>query len=387
MKRFVFFICLILSYTCVIANTPDLKKTHDDNTKILLDNCSLPAPTGLVASITPQNLVSLTWDVVPGAVDYEIKTIEVSTGNVFNTSYTTNTSIVINPGPPQCYSFEVTAGCGSGQYSEKSTRTDPPLCIEWVIDLVINRNIAGGCTSPTPPEPLINGSIDINIQENSVQLLTIKKVGSENDQIKIAVGEVAELNHIKFSKEGGELGDLLIDLDPQKCVGYGTGLKEIFVRQCIFNKSKIKLNFSPGIQPILTVTVLDFGSNYTVSLTTCTNDTYAESSLSNDTAQELQGNNDTYARSSLPNNTNQESQVSATPNPFTNEINLYLPDMESEHTTIQLFDLTGKFYYSKLSGLSTNQVTIPTSELPTGIYILRTQTADRVQTIKMIKTE
>ncbi len=366
MKRFVFFICLILSYTCVIANTPDLKTTHDDNTKILLDDCTLPAPTGLVGSITPQNLVNLTWNAVPGAVDYEIKTIQFSTGIILNTTYTTNTSIVINPGSPQCYTFEVTAGCGFGQYSDKSTTTDPPLCIEWVIDLVINRKFKDeGCTTMTHFESRISDFINIDIQENVAQLLTIKRVGS-NDQIKIALGEVAELNHIKFNKETGSLGNLFT----LSCAESGTGLKEIFVKTCqSIDRPNLRLNFRPGAHPILTVTDLDL-YEYTVSLATCSD-------------EDLLPKN----RSSLSTKTNQEPLVSATPNPFSNEINLYLPDMESEHTTIQLFDLTGKLYYSKLSGLSTNQVTIPTSELPTGIYILRTQTADRVQTIKMIKTE
>lgn len=371
MKRLILFILLTISYTCVNANTLDLKKTHDANTKILLDNCSLPAPTGLVALTTAQNLVGLTWSPVPGAVDYQIKTIEVASGNVVNTSYTTNTYFVTNPGSPQCYNFEVRAGCGLSQYSPNFASAQ--VCIEWVIDLIVDRY---HCPNVEPGDSNIpvNGSLDISFSPNTIYDLRIYRNGnggSINGESKIRFGEVINDSHIMFQQVNSKQQNYLpygtlSYLQPPfgACINSINSVKIIHVANCGGSISTEYVGLELPQTGTLRVSDLDPINDYTVNLVTVCS-TGQRSDLSTDT----------------------EAQVSANPNPFTNEINLYLPDMESENTTVQLFDLTGKLYYSKLSGLSTNQVTIPTSELPTGIYILRTQTADRVQTIKMIKTE
>lgn len=81
--------------------------------------------------------------------------------------------------------------------------------------------------------------------------------------------------------------------------------------------------------------------------------------------------------------------VTAAPNPFTDELNVQLNLNEGSEVTIQLYDIVGKetnvptIINNFDSGANT--ITMSTSELPPGIYLLRIKCNGLTKTIKVVK--
>ena len=371
MKNLLFFIYLALLPITMgayanNAGNPLLKNPKvSTNTEVA---CALDAPNNLVATIAvASSTVSLTWDAVPGAVDYEIKTYESTSGNLVSTNYTTATNFMIQPGMPQCYTFVVRAGCGAGEYSPNSSSDE--ACLDWVIDLVIN---GYQCPSSQTIPSIISippgGSISIPFTPGNSYEAKLRRISNSGvflEEKKVRFGQISSntTNSILFKQASLGIGTLVTET----CVNTGIYLREIYLATCAGSEITRLVTFSLSVDNGNSIIIEDTDNlaNYTVDVSS-------------------------ICISKNPSKNEPELSITPTaaPNPFDNEIALNLSAFANleEDISLQLFDITGKVCYSEDHVDSFSPV-IPTTDLSTGIYFLRVRVGDIVETMKMVKSK
>src|SRR5690606_11686394 len=78
--------------------------------------------------------------------------------------------------------------------------------------------------------------------------------------------------------------------------------------------------------------------------------------------------------------------LSVYPNPVTNILNISADLVSIADATVELYDVTGKLVYKNAELFyNTNSATIDISTLQPGVYMLKLQTDNTVQTVKIIK--
>ena len=75
------------------------------------------------------------------------------------------------------------------------------------------------------------------------------------------------------------------------------------------------------------------------------------------------------------------------PNPFSNELNVYISSTANTQANVELIDMLGRVHYTGIEILSTgdNKVTINTQHLTDGIYFVRVNINGEISTQKIIK--
>ena len=87
------------------------------------------------------------------------------------------------------------------------------------------------------------------------------------------------------------------------------------------------------------------------------------------------------------NNQQNHTPLTATPNPFTTQIDLQINAPKATQATIILLDLQGRQLYASQQQFEKGfqHLTIPTADLPNGIYFLSWQTPTNIHTVKLLK--
>lgn len=84
----------------------------------------------------------------------------------------------------------------------------------------------------------------------------------------------------------------------------------------------------------------------------------------------------------------ESSTLSASPNPFTNLIDVQIPySTEENDVKISLYDLQGRFVQSQLFPGGPQLRSLSTIDLTPGLYLLRVDTGSKSETIKVMKTQ
>jgi hypothetical protein len=82
------------------------------------------------------------------------------------------------------------------------------------------------------------------------------------------------------------------------------------------------------------------------------------------------------------------STLSASPNPFTNTLEVKIPYATTENDVkVNLYDLQGRLMLSEKTPGGTQIRSLSTENLLPGLYLLRVDTGDRSETIKVVKTQ
>lgn len=82
------------------------------------------------------------------------------------------------------------------------------------------------------------------------------------------------------------------------------------------------------------------------------------------------------------------SALSASPNPFNNTLEVKIPYATDENdVNISLYDLQGRLVLSEKTTGSTQIRSLSTADLLPGLYLMRVDTGDRTETIKVMKTQ
>lgn len=81
------------------------------------------------------------------------------------------------------------------------------------------------------------------------------------------------------------------------------------------------------------------------------------------------------------------SSIILSPNPFTDYLDVYLPENAAEQISLQLFNLSGQKVLDQQYHNGQDQLSLSTTGLSPGFYLLRIQVDGAVQTIKVVKSE
>ncbi len=79
--------------------------------------------------------------------------------------------------------------------------------------------------------------------------------------------------------------------------------------------------------------------------------------------------------------------ASASPNPFSELLEVYLPQNAVDQVQLQLFNLSGQKVLDQQFSGGQNQYTLSTQNLANGFYLLRIEADGNVQTLKVVKSE
>ena len=342
--------------------------------------CTLPAPASLSflnAGINSNTTsIALSWSNVAGAVNYNVGTYVTATGAfVSNTVVTTTSTTVTSLSPATCYTFYVSAGCGGGAFSPN--KISGAACTDFVVDLIANG--FEGC-APTqqvfqgPVEASTNITINTGIVYAGVVTQTFPPPPANTlpaqKNMRFLIGSPTELRMHQVPAPQGvpELGDLSIF----NCTTTANDAEVVFIHSCtpVIPHCKIKFGIGNNGSYIMSISDQNASREYSITVhrTGCTGGdertTMDDVSLAN--------------------------EITVAPNPFNDEFNLIIPGIEEmdQSVSIQLFDMNGKICHAQeLAPRTTSDVIrIPSSDLPTGIYFLRTRVGDTVKTIKVMKS-
>lgn len=85
--------------------------------------------------------------------------------------------------------------------------------------------------------------------------------------------------------------------------------------------------------------------------------------------------------------TSAEWSVSASPNPFSETLEVFLTKGSVESVNLQLVNLSGQVVLDRQFVSKQEQYTLPTTGLSPGFYFLRIEADGVVQTLKVVKSE
>jgi hypothetical protein len=343
-------------------------------------SCPLPAPTNFVVTGTSSTSISLQWDAVPGAFDYRIGAAG-GPGVPPPPIFTTATSVTFNNLTPGTdYNFTCAAGCGNNTYSiniaQRSGATD------FIIEIVYNGFSGAGAQqaifngqgsgSPAATCPVALNQCYVGILRNGGTVLNTFTFN------------LAQANNQKYGyfwevlpPPNNTILTAMTNSQTPQCSSATSGLWRIHLAKCaspVSTKSNMRLTTS---STTLNFEVSAIPEGHTLTIYECSNGAGA-------------GGGETKNRDQiLPNSTNTSLSLLAAPNPFTNEINLTFTERPetAEPVAIELFDLQGKLHLQQYFNSSSDNLSLPTQDLPLGMYFLRARVGDTVKTIKVVKTE
>ena len=85
---------------------------------------------------------------------------------------------------------------------------------------------------------------------------------------------------------------------------------------------------------------------------------------------------------------NVASPLSATPNPFTNQLDIQIPFANiNENIELNLYDLQGRRVMALHAPGDQQTITLKTEQLLPGMYFLRAESGGVIQTVKVVKTQ
>lgn len=346
--------------------------------------CDLMAPTNFDVTNIGTTSVTLSWNVVPDAMQYKIRTYNVSTGFLVSDIYingnVNNTTINgLNPGTS--YRSEIRSICQSGQPSpnlvDKNYQT-------FILDLVVS----GFTESTNSPNCSISaqGGNSCSFSWNSSPT-TFKIVNGENSKqftIQVINGHVniKILNNTGFCKFWGIMPINGMPAAPSvfniACVristaGGDTQIADLYIDQLTSSIGNIYLG-PTGIAQGYEIQRLKSGS------LPFSNDNGSSTISDNPLSADVFALQERRVDNNL---THPKTMVMA--NPFSDEISLKIQSTVEDLISLQLYDIQGRLIkHQDLAGGET-QYSMPTSDIQPGLYLLRVEIGAFVATYKLIK--
>lgn len=333
------------------------------------DVCTLPAPSMLMVTEIGTSWFKATWTPVTGAHQYQIITRDASNGNVLNTTFvpgSINIATVSGLNPGMSVVPEIRSVCYGGELSPG--QTIGPTTGIIVIDVVgssyspssrysndnclMQYGFPGGCNitnDGTSTEFSIsdggNNIAYFNAYKNANGYVSIKR---ENTPFPFSFHNDGDGKYISINYNGTQSVAKI-----STSVATASGQRRLF--RC-------------------DLTECDGGNNdnYPIHRVIATGMTQSSLDARNEQEQSFDLAN----------------QVSATPNPFTDLLEIQIPFATPENELhLALYDLQGRMMMSQHIANGGPLQTIETGHLPTGVYILRVECAGKAETIKVVKTQ
>lgn len=335
------------------------------------DVCTLAPPAVFTIVQVGTTWADVTWSPVPGAVGYHIKTYESVSGNLVNDMFVTNVingAKITGLAPDVSYFSKIWSVC-SGQEDGPTAKTSSEF------RTIIIDYVAQGYTHPAGIENwsafcgnLGLGGCNYVYQNNGLSrtYFIIKKNDDYNIQLHFSLNVENHITMVRANTADPDYlnGKFSFDDDGNFLYIYygnpGVKIATLSISHVGLSPTGLFFRVQNGNLPGYTIDRLDppgMGFN--------TSDN---------------GNEKEYLKST--------TFLSASPNPFTNTIDLQIPYATPENdVNIHLYDLQGRLMLSEKTPSDTQIRILPSETLLPGLYLLRVNTGDKTETIKVMKTQ
>lgn len=331
--------------------------------------CNLPAPAFFKATSIGPTWFSLSWSPVPLAIGYRITTTDVVTGNIVDDRMEpapVNGITIVNLISDREYKSEIWPICSNGQKSSnrsiENVRTiiidvvvlqypAPPPCQVEECELVLNANM---CSFPW----------DINVPtyfrvrkaDGTGPVRHFAMIPSGSNQVDLHEDDDVN-NAISFEKDDPKRRFVKIS-----CTGYSGPIAQITAHHSTLVGSGL-LGRDPNGQNHQDFKIF--------KLITCY-EGRPDSPISWENGQSQ---------------TTPSTSVVVSPNPFTDQMDVYLGVSDNpEPTMLRLYDTQGREVVAHRAPAGQEKYSLATAALPPGIYFLRVESAGQVQTVRVVKT-
>jgi hypothetical protein len=353
----------------------------EDVEKICL-NCNLPAPDNVQITATTTSSLSVSWSSVPGAVNYLIKAKNLTTGNIdYSGTATALSTICTGLASATTYSVSVQAidntGCTSENAGSARGTTDFIIADDIVMQFTPNTPITIPLQIPVEPNVI---NVGIRYEEDK-GVIMFEKFG-----LFYSATGVLRVHHDNIGSGGSYSGWQLGNGNQAPPIyGYNPHVQaqKIYVYRLT---SPVPPSAFPAIAPDLVINVVPAGIQ-TMALS-------IDMVSSNSPSYELWYCNQPCSSGSngeggdRDHNTPPSSASSTTivPNPFDDKVLVHFAPIADENGgQLRLLDANGRAIYSLPLSKNETSSTLYTDGLPNGLYLIRLETADKVETHKVIK--
>ncbi len=376
-KKALFFI--ICFWATIAAHGTNLTLTtvlESENPGLSFRDCNVPAPTNFHVVEMGVTTAKLAWNYQPDATGgYRIRTYRSSDHQLINTTLRAQDELDVtikNLTAGTGYYFKINSRCENGEDSELNVIIEGyTLIIELVVD---------GYEGPS----------------NTLTRCTI------NDLEDFCEFDVEQTYHFKVQKGIYERKfGILATLGPNGITSIALRLKE-------YNNSNMPIKFycdqeynspNPTCNPLYEVCIyynsillakigVTIGNGAVASKLFCTE--YVSGAIYR---VDPNGNgfadpgNGTHGTNPSPFSNDESLLVSASPNPFTESLDVQISKYDAEKISIHLYNLSGQKVLDQQFSGGQNQYTLSTQNLANGFYLLRIEADGNVQTLKVVKSE
>jgi hypothetical protein len=374
-----------LSVFCLATTLCNARDTKMPLTNFDATITSCNPPAGLLVTQVGPSWIDLMWPSVSGVAQYHLVTYEASSGSVVSDMLVnqvpgvTMSARVNGLTPGNSYYAKIWSICPSenGNSQSESYAVTPPVLIP-ILDLVQTgfQTCQDMASWPEGNEVLFDlppgAPANCTFAWNPTPTyFRIKKVGSSNVAMEFSVevqGTMAIIRNNTFDSDccnglnkyffGEETSEFVT-------IAYNTANSL---------KARITIKHSPPTSP-----------NGLLYRTLDTDNKIDEFKIYK--LIPPPETNCSADRSDVPVTTTTDA-LSASPNPFTNTLEVKIPYATPENDVkVSLYDLQGRLMLSEKTTGGTQIHSLSTADLLPGLYLLRVDTGDRSETIKVVKTQ
>lgn len=350
-----FALCLIttLSFTkntastTVLLNVPPTTEVSD---------CELPAPVNINTLSASSNTLTIGWTAVAGAVSYHAH-VETNSTVIFDGIVPTNQLDLTNLSPSSVYLFSIKSVCSDGKISKEEGSYEGKTQGVIIEDFVMS--VHG------PTTPFVCQTVDLmEFDDQSAPFVARYKDSSIEKAFGIHYSEVHKCFALKYEAEKTWMFADVNRVTPQ----YPDVVPTDFVR--VFHEG----DNGNTETPVMEVHITEVNNQ---KFNICINILQPLYSIRRVAPETKVHGREQEAEKAFA------STVS--PNPCKDDFTLWLPEPSQSASTLRLFNINGNEVYSETMEPFTQSKNINIQQLIPGMYIARLESADGIQTFKLIK--
>lgn len=370
-KKIQLFITFLLFTACLSlqANTTPTEPVGNPVTgNPQEDICALASPDAVLVVGLGPNWAKIIWTPVAGAAQYHVITRDANTNAVYNDVYAppaANNGFTISPLPPgsTCIT-EVRSVCANGEEVVPGTKSFPyGLIVLDIVTVGYDGVPAGnilGCT--------VNTSTGCTMPMTGIKHYF--RISNRINGQYIDFAAYKDPNEYKLNIVANPSGNSAYTFTDNN-----DGLAQIYYNSGEFNYCAAELVMigTPTNSSLAQYTNGCGGAEFIVKK-------YVPGApVNNDGADDSPNNHLTDIL---------KTPITAAPNPFTNLLDVKIPfGAEENDILISLYDLEGRQVLSVQSPGGPQIRSLSTDDLLPGLYLLQVKTGDRIETIKVVKTQ
>lgn len=376
-KNLLLLICLWA--TTVLGANPHPAPLHlATDAGTVMTTCNIPAPTNFQATNIGPTWVTLTWNPWSLLESHRIRTYRASDNFLLNTTITpggaTQATITGLPPGTECYSV-INAICQDGSHSPDVAQTSKftTIIIEVLVEAFPTPSPTDGCIITASGEKCdyagTGAIMPFSVTYGSdVRIFGMRRTFQNNQAVDQCV--------LPSSNTNQALTLLCGDTNPT-CTTTTVVVKYGQTQIGSFNIS--------GMGTSMSLEILSTSAGFTIEEMLPARMQGLRRPGGPGLIQSRGG--DSTAGSGQA---NAESGwlTGAAPNPFTDELNVFVATSDAAQITLQLYDLNGQKVLERQFDGGQEQYSLPTAGLPPGFYMLHWQDPEgRIQMLKVIKSK